>query len=492
MEEDGLNLLRELQKENTWWSTGKAPKEQTREFKRADFFVYSKNLMSEEYPNVIIGPRRIGKSTVLYQLVEDLIKEKNTPPNRIIFLSLERPFFATIKDPIKMSLRLFEENILKEPLESLTGPIYIFLDEASRNSEWALEVKEYFDRKYKIKFYITGSSSPALFAKSSESLVGRHNKKIMLTLKFGDVIRLINDQKTTDALTKILKISLRNAFTESVKSGNPEIFYKELKEGYVNIGPEGEKLIQVMLNKYLLRGGYPEFYDKNKSWAEASRTMREAYFDAIISFDMIRVFNSRNPEKIRQLYTFLAVYTAQEVNISNLSRETGISRNVLNEYISQLKQTYLINTLRPYKKNKLKIGNDIKKIYVGDVGMRNSVLGVTEEEINDSTLLGRLAETVAQDHSVRLKFNLEPSGNYENFFWKSEREIDIIMELFKKIIPIESKYAEQIKSEDIQELDRIIKEKKCPFGILLTKKSMQYDKEKRIISMPLWLYLLMC
>ena len=66
------------------------------------------------------------------------------------------------------------------------------------------------------------------------------------------------------------------------------------------------------------------------------------------------------------------------------------------------------------------------------------------------------------------------------------------MELFRKIIPIESKYSEQIKSEDIQELDRVIKEKKCPFGILLTKKSMQYDKEKRIVSMPLWLYLLMC
>lgn len=492
MDETGLNLLRELQKENVWWATGNVPKEQIREFKRSDFYAYSKSIMAEDYPNVIIGPRRTGKSTVLYQLVDFLIKEQKVPQNRIAFLSLERPFFETVKNPIKLALQLFEENILKEPLESLTKPIYIFLDEASRNNEWALQVKEYFDRKYKIKFFITGSSGPALFAKSFESLVGRHNRKIMLTLKFWDVIRLVNDQKTNMTLNKVLKIPLRNLFAQSIKNGEPQTFYNELKDCYIAIGPDGEKLLQLMLNKYLLQGGYPEFYDKNKSWAEASKTMREAYFDAIISYDLIRVFKLRNPDKIRKLYAFLAVYTAQEVNLSNLSREMGISRNSLNEYLLQLKQTHLINIMRPYKKNKLKIGNDIKKIYAGDVGMRNSVLGITEEEINDPVVLGRLAETVAQDHSLRLKFNLDPSSTYENFFWKSDKEVDIIMELFKKIIPIESKYSEQIKSEDIQELDRVIKEKKCPFGILLTKNSLQYNSEKKIVSMPLWLYLLMC
>ncbi len=212
-----LTLLRELQKENKWWTTGTVPAELKRTFKRADFYIYSQLITKEDYANVIIGPRRIGKSTVLYQLIDYLITEKKISPNRIIFLSLERPFFDTIKDPIPQALQLFEENILKEPIESLKEHIYIFLDEASRSEDWALQVKEFFDRKYKTRFFVTGSSSPALFSKSAESLVGRHNKIIMLTLKFTDVVKIVDEKNEIPFLAKINKFLLRTFFLEAVK-----------------------------------------------------------------------------------------------------------------------------------------------------------------------------------------------------------------------------------------------------------------------------------
>lgn len=492
MNEHQTSLLRELQKENPWWSSGLAPQELIREFRRADFYVYSNKLIDKEYPNVIIGPRRIGKSTVLYQLIDFLIEEKKIDSKRIIFLSLERPFFATIKNPIKQALELFQENILKEPLESLSKEVFVFLDEASRSNEWALQVKEFFDRKYKVRFFITGSSSPALFDKTTESLVGRHTPSIMLTLKFRDVIKLINDEKANECLTKLRKSVIRHHFSEAIRNNNPDLLFKALQSRYIAIGSTGETILQIMLNKYLLRGGYPEFYDKKTDWKQASKVMREAYFDAIISYDMVRVFKSRNPDKIRQLYVFLSAYTAQQVNIANLSREMGISRTAIDEYLSQLQQTYLIKIMRPYKKNKLKISNDLKKIYVCDVGLRNAVMGVTEEEINDPILLGRLAETVAQDHTLRLNFCIDEGGRCENFFWKSDREVDILAEFFGKSVPIESKYAEKIRSEDIQELKKAIKSNNSPFGVLLTKNSFKFDPETKIISLPLWLYLVMC
>jgi uncharacterized protein len=492
MYEENSTLLRELQKENTWWSGKGVPPELLKGFKRADFFAYTKTILEEEYPHIIIGPRRVGKSTLLYQLVDFLINKKNVSKNRIILLSLERPFFSTIKNPIKQSLELFEENILKEPLSNLKEPVYIFLDEASRNENWALQVKEYYDRKYKLNFLITGSSSPALFAKSTESLVGRHKKTIMLTLKFSDIVKMIGDDTLRDLLFQHPKDSVRASFIEAIKKENPNIFFDKMNDFYIATGSENETKLQLILNQYLLKGGYPEFFEKEKTWSETSRIMREAYFEAIISYDMVRIFKSRNPEKIKQLYTFLAVYTSQQVNLTNISNDLGITRVVLNEYLSQLKQTYLINIIRPYKKNKLKISNDLKKIYVGDIGLRNAILGLNETELSEPDLQGKLAETIAQDHSLRLKFCLEPNTENENFFWKSEREVDIIMELEKKLIPIESKYAENIKSEDISELRNVIKELNSPFGILLTKNSFKIDKENKMISMPLWLYLLMC
>lgn len=492
MDETQLSLLRELQKENRWWSIGKVPPELVRPFKRADYYTY-RGLLSAEYPNVVFGPRRIGKSTVLYQLVDFLISDKKIASNRIMFLSLERPFFSLVKNPIKESIQVFEENILKEPLESIKEPVYIFLDEASRSEDWALHVKDFYDKKYNVKFFVTGSSSPALFKKSSESLVGRHTPILMLTLKFSDVVKIVGNAESAGLLMALGKVALRNGFMDAVNKNNPKLFYDQLQSAYVGVGADGDTVLQVILNEYLLRGGYPEFYDKKQSWAVASKVMRDAYFDVIISYDMQRVFNSRNPGKIKQLYTFLSVATAQQVNLSTLCGNLGISRTALNDYLSQLQQTHLIKIMRPYKKNKIKIGNDIKKIYVCDVGLRNSVLGMTEDEMNNPVLLGHLAETVAQDHALRLKFNVDKKGVCETFFWKSDKkEIDIIIELNGKIIPIESKYAEQIKSEDVQELRNYVKENNCPFGILLTKKSFQFDETNKIISMPMWLYLLMC
>ena len=311
---DEMVLLRELQKENVWWSTGNVPSELARDFKRSDFFAYTEQFLKEDNANIIIGPRRVGKSTTLYQLVQNLIKEKNVPPQRIIMLSLERAFFDTVKNPVKDSLRVYEENILKAALSNVKEPVYVFLDEASRRSDWALEVKEYIDRKYRMKFFITGSSSPALFQKSTESLVGRHEKTIMLTLKFRDTLKLKNQPELNEMMKKVRKKTLSDAFAASVKENNPELFYDVLRDAFVSYGSAGESRMQIELNEYLLRGGYPEFYDKNTSWKQASKTLREGYFDAIISFDVMRVFNSRNPDKLKQLYTFLALSTAQTID----------------------------------------------------------------------------------------------------------------------------------------------------------------------------------
>ena len=151
---DSLFLFKELEKDNVWWSGGVVSKDLAREFKRSDYFSFRERLLESDYVNIIIGPRRVGKSTMLYQLVDYLISEKNVPRNRILFASLERAAFDVTVNPVKSALAVYEEYVLKESLADLSEPIYVFLDEASRRSNWALEVKEYVDRKYKIKFYI--------------------------------------------------------------------------------------------------------------------------------------------------------------------------------------------------------------------------------------------------------------------------------------------------------------------------------------------------
>lgn len=486
-------MLRELQKENDWWSSGEVPPERAREFKRADFYPY-RDKLDQESAKILIGPRQVGKSTIFYQLIQYLIKDRNISPKRIILLSLDRPFFEMITDPLADSLRVFEENVLKDTLSGLKEPVYVFLDEASRVQDWALKVKECIDRKYKIRFFITGSSGPALFQKSSESLVGRWDKTLMLTLKFSDTLEMKNKLELNELMGRYWKQDLREDFTNSIKENSIAPFFDALTDIFVALGTKGESKMRIELNDYLLRGGYPVFYDKKTSWQQTAKTLREAYFDSIISVDISDVFGLRNPDKLKQLYTFLAHSTAQTINVEKLLPDLGkgIKRNTVDEYIYYLQQTYMIRTARTYKKNLRHSSNDMKKFYVVDVGLRNAVLGVNEEEIKEPMLIGRLAETVAHDHTLRLKYCLEPLERCEIYFWKDKqkREVDIIAEFQKKIIPIEVKYQKGITGSDIAPLKNAVEEFKSPYGILITKSSLQYNDN--IISVPLWLYLLMC
>ena len=491
MEEKDITLLRELQRENVWWQLNDVPEHLARSFKRSDYSAYTDYVFDNNKINVIIGPRQIGKTTIIYQLIKYLIKEREIPSNRILFLSLERPFFEITKNPIEESMRIFEEYILKESIPSLEKPIYLFIDEASRNPEWAVTLKQYVDLKYKIKCLVSGSSSPALYQKGDESLVGRKNDIIILPLKFRDVLRFKNLE--IQATLQAAAIILREKFKEAISKKNPEIFFKEAIRIFTSIGPDGETSFQIALNDYMLKGGYPEFYDVNHTWLELSKIMREAYFEAIISYDILRVFNLRNVDKFRKLYVLLALATGNIISMSNIQRSIGdISRGALDDYFQQLQATYLINTSLLYKKKKVKIGNELKKVYVNDVGMRNAVLGLTEDDVKRPENIGPLAESVAYNHLRRLKFCMEAEKINEVFFWRNDNnhELDFIVEIQDQVIPIELKFQETIKAEDKKIVEESIEKFKSPFGILLTKKS--FHTSEKLISIPLWFFLLMC
>ena len=71
-----IDLLRELQKDNTWWKDNKIPEDNDKPFHRSDFYKYIGVLDSKDI-QVIIGPRRVGKTIMMYQLIKYLINSKN-------------------------------------------------------------------------------------------------------------------------------------------------------------------------------------------------------------------------------------------------------------------------------------------------------------------------------------------------------------------------------------------------------------------------------
>ena len=82
-----LNILRILNKYNPWWSNKDIPPSKINEFKRGDFYVIKKLLEKREIIS-IIGPRRVGKTIMMHQLIKDLLSS-GVDAKRILYLSVD-------------------------------------------------------------------------------------------------------------------------------------------------------------------------------------------------------------------------------------------------------------------------------------------------------------------------------------------------------------------------------------------------------------------
>jgi len=87
---------------------------------------------------------------------------------------------------------------------------------------------------------------------------------------------------------------------------------------------------------------------------------------------------------------------------------------------------------------------------------------------------------------------LEPGIEPKLYYWNNKKgeEIDIIMEFHGIPIPIESKYKNKIEKKVINRVNNFVEEYKCPFGIIITKDTI--DLKDNVLLIPLWIFLLIC
>jgi predicted AAA+ superfamily ATPase len=489
-----LRLLRTMQENNTWWSTGRIREELSMPFHRSDYYRYIDCLNQPEV-EIVYGPRQVGKTTTMHQIIDFLLSDAGVVPGRVLYLCLDWATLSLSNSPLPEALSLYEELILSEQFSQLSDKVYVFIDEASRTTDWARVLKNIVDKKYKIKFFVTGSSSPALFEKSSESLVGRMRGHLMLPLKFRDMLRY--QLPGHDAELHNVAASLRQGMAKSLDSDGPAEYYEALCRAYSGIDESLETSVRSLLASYFLRGGYPALYHRRLSWAESSAMLREGYFSQTLLYDLVRVFDIRNDEALRRIYLYIAENTSSRINLSNVVGDMGpnsISLPVAYDYVSYLEKTHLISRSYHYGNKKSRGGKKVPKMYVQDVGMRHAVLGFTEQTLErDNSQLGYIAETVVNDHLRRLQYCLDPSSVSTMYFWQTrqQKEIDFIAELRSRPVPVEVKYQSSVSYRDGGALSKFLSEDtSSPFGIVLTK--TDFRKEDNVLYVPLWLFLLHC
>ena len=127
-----------LQGFNPWWSGSEFPVPGLR---RLAYQACKKYLADHSLNRAVLlsGPRRVGKTTILMQIADGLIKEK-LDPKSIFYISLDHPLLKLLSLP--QILRLYHENIYPEG-----KPAVLLPDEIQYSDAWELEIKQLIDHK---------------------------------------------------------------------------------------------------------------------------------------------------------------------------------------------------------------------------------------------------------------------------------------------------------------------------------------------------------
>lgn len=486
-------VMRRLNHFNEWWSQGNVPKRLLKDFRRRDFYKIRDNL-SKNKITILIGPRRVGKTIIMRQLIDDFIRKKDNsvPPKNILYAKMDDYLLNKYSESnLELILDVYAQNVLGMPFEKTEDSIYLFLDEIHKFHKWEQQIKDIYDQGYNIVFLITGSSSPAIFKDKTGILTGRYRTQIMLPMKFVDVVNIDEQDKITERKYNLISVGLRRFLTAAIRTGDGKKFFEQATKAFAILSAN-EKQIEIHLRNYIIRGGYPELYDKGKSF-DLDECADSLYnqLRAILSQDILEVFQVRNPEKILNLFQLVGSQTAQIRKYKDMAEKLGITKtDTLKDYLGYLKQTYLIGIAELYSNNVDTTKKSNKKIYVMDAGLRNVSLGVLNKSLLERPEdVGKVVETIVFDHCNRLKYNLDLSLASKNlYYWRRNgNEVDIIIPTKTKPIPIEVKYRRRPSTYSI----KLFMEKYgAPFGIIVTKNKLDFKDD--VLYIPLWLFLFLC
>lgn len=475
-------VLREL---NPWWTEPGTVRPDPPRYRRplvADLF--RRLQRPRGLIEVVRGPRQVGKTTGIYQIIQDLIRS-GTRPRDILFVRFDLELLREEKAALRSILGWFEKEIRGRALG--TGRrAYVFLDEVHKLRRWHEEVKHIGDT-YPVRMLLTGSSSVLVARGGRESLAGRVFATELPAFSFREVLEC---WKPRLASALPAKIRFADSFESSLVGCC--LAFDSLK-------PQQKLSIRRALERYYSRGGYPRLHSgevDDDQWADY---LVQTVFDNVLGADIPDLFPVESPQLLRHLYLSVARLTGQEmaqVKLAENATVAGIPTNqpTVGKYLHYLADALLIREFRRYPLAKKASARVPAKITVSDLGVRNAIFrGAPSLWESDPQVLGPLVETLVQgvirDHNLQVHFYRE----YEDPKDRRSRqhEVDFVAErLDGSVLPVEVKFRKRIDAADLDGLRFFMRKFESPLGVVVTRDLSRWDAEQRILCIPLQSFLL--
>ncbi|MBU4030840.1 ATP-binding protein [Patescibacteria group bacterium] len=330
----------------------------------------------------ITGFRRVGKTYLIFDLIEELLKTHHK--EEVVYINFED---ERIPSDIKVLTQLIPT--INETYNHTTK--YLFLDEIQNIPNWSQWVRRIYDQE-NIKIFITGSSSKLSSKEIPTELRGRCIEKTIMPLSFREFL-----------LFKNIKIDLAS------------LPYLDKEKSKTNKA----------LEEYLYYGGLPEIVLTSK---EHKFEILQQYYKTVISQDIMDRFKIKNETMLKALLMLLlnsTIYSISKIYKTLRSAGHKIGPTTVMKYISYIENSYFLNNLFIFSytvKDRLQYP---KKIYFIDNGFINALSSTFSKNT------GRLFENI-----VFNKIKSELKINEELFYWqdKRQKEVDFVVKKGNKII----------------------------------------------------------
>jgi len=409
----------DLIESNKWWK-----KDFSIDYKERDIYEQFQKFINLPQIIALTGLRRVGKTTLMYKILIDFITN-NFDPKNILYFSFDEYKDADLKEIISEYENINEKNLENEKF-------LILFDEIQKLENWEEKIKRIYDLYNKnIKIIISGSESLFLKRKSKETLGGRIFEFNIEPLSFKEFLSFKN-----------------------VKYKPIGLYEKELSK---------------LFNEYILTQGFPELVGiKDKDIIK--KYIKESIVEKVIYRDIPQLFKIKDVSILESILNIIMDDPGQQIELSGLAGELGISRQTLSSYIKYLEDSFLIKKLYNYSKNRRKIERKLKKYYPT----------IISPDIIFK--MDAISQSKALEGIIVNQLNAE-------FFWRDsyKNEVDIVIPN-QKPKPIEIKYG-KVSTKNLIKFMKIFN---INNGYIISK-----DKEntitidnKKINIIPAYRYLL--
>ena len=407
-------VMKVLRQYNPWWRTPSAIKDESKPQKRLAYYEALKTLTHKSIRRfaVLSGMRRVGKTTILYQIIDHLI-DKGVNPGNILYATFDNPILKLVN----------AENVLSiyEAMYPITDTRYVFFDEVQYTDNWELWMKVIYDSRKDIRLIATGSASPVLEKGSADSGTGRWSVLKIPTMSFYEYCRLL------DLDLPLLPDDLR---LSELKNMSPA----QLGDLMNKFTP-----LQNHFNRYLMIGGFPELVLSDDD-AYAQRMLREDVVDKVIKRDVLSLFNIRSPLLMEKLFLYLCMNSTEIFNATTAAKELeNTSIATIESYIKALEMSNLIYLAKPMDVGSKGALKGKPKIFIADAAIRNAVLMI-DDVLSDEKELGAMVETTVYKHMVSFYQGSSASLGYFRKAKDNQKEVDVVVELPRHKILCEVKY----------------------------------------------------